>query len=288
LGRDFVLRPNKKATTRLLVFLFLGTLTTPALFELWKLVVLGPAGYVHVFAETLRFARDQGVGGGGNPFERMDSFNKSFGISFAIVLVTEVVVLASAFWYKQSLISRRLILLIGAASIVHLCYWLFASVGWPRYALVGLVYYSALIGCIALTPRLLNGAAIGVLLLVLQFGHFEASRDIVRGAIQDGFGRSAHERALGATAQYAESLPKGSLASGWWGSAIDVEYALPTVGNFIRIDQPGLPSTVNLVVNSVLSTGPYDWPTLDTFVSKNCSALLFAEDTYKVMRCTTH
>lgn len=138
-----------------------------ACFEVWKLFMLGFAGYADNTLQFLEYARGQGMTNNlliiEQLTERSQNFYSRFGVS-----ISEVLLLGLASVYLAFKIGSNWVLRLTAVSLagafIHLIYWLFFSVGWPRYFYSGLI----LLCFIASTPLLvINKKGLVIYLLVI-------------------------------------------------------------------------------------------------------------------------
>ena len=199
--------------------------------------------------------RNQGVSSAG-PLANISMFDNHFALPFAGVLITQALVVGLAFVGRDTT-ARRVIFLLSSMACLHMIYWIFISVGWPRYALSGIFYYASALASVGL---LMKSRSVAIVLaaafIAVHMGRIADLTNLITATMEQGVLPSAHQQALADTANFAASLPQGRLLSGSWATTIDVEYAMPRVGNFVRFDHATDPGLYYLVVNTILTSGP--------------------------------
>lgn len=209
-----------------------GFLVPVVAFELYKLVALGGLGayaqHVRANAEFIRaqgLPRARGVSRWARALEYDRTFAARFGVSVwqlgAISLAATAILLRS-----KSDLARRLAVPAMIGIGVNVVWFLFFSLGWPRYLVVTLVVAAVLLALVIAASRPWAGAALaGAALLALysvngpKLGH-------LRSGLENGpFSRSPQlENALELTAFIDANRERAPFASQWWATTADLEY----------------------------------------------------------------
>jgi hypothetical protein len=229
---------------RWLAVLLLGCALPTLAFELYKLQQLGAAGFVENWREFRRAFRSMGVGGDelallARLAQRLTALHERFGVHPAAAAVFAVLVLLAA---RRALHAPWRLLLAGLAVAcgVHTAYWLFKSVGLPRYQIIpiGLSCIALCIpiwGCRRWLPRC--GFTLAALVLIapglprLSFALGLADR----GLFQPTTERLARDRVV-ATLRELQAKEGAAFVSPWWATCIDVEFLVPGHVTFRRLE----------------------------------------------------
>jgi hypothetical protein len=230
-GRD------RKRLARLLGHVVLGFLLPILAFETWKVLSLGPEGYLSQVRMLARKIAAQGASGAGfsatGITTRLVTFYTRFGVSLPGMLVLAVFGGAMA-WKTGSLPFKRLYLALLAGVAVHASYWLALSIGWPRYFFVGIVLLSALVAIpyAALEGRAATALYSGALVLALlgTFGRVQYPISILGGRwFAPSSIRSSQESVVG----FLDARPdRRPFIGQWWAPVADLEYLSRGVLNF--------------------------------------------------------
>jgi hypothetical protein len=234
-----------RADAALLGWTAAGAVIPPGAFELFKLISLGPGGYAANTAQELAFAayrNDPGQSPGrlavyaANAAGHYPAFGAHFGFSLLALALLCAFALFVVLTRARAPGARAFACALAAGSALSLAWWLFASIGWPRYAVIGLVLAAALLACAAFA-RPASGALIAVLVLaVVVRPHAEKIADNLRFSFGQGFAETDRVRRLHETTAFLAAHPGAPLLSGWWATDVELEYTLPTVANFTRWD----------------------------------------------------
>jgi hypothetical protein len=158
---------------RLLGPFLVGFLVPILAFEAWKAALLGGEAYLAHLRGLAYILSNQGTSHSAFwPAEittRLIAFSTRFGVSLPGLLVLAVFG-GSLVWRTGSPAFRRLYLVLGAGIVVHTCYWLVLSIGWPRYIYMGVILLCALVSIPYLAlegrgPIMLYSAALALSLL---------------------------------------------------------------------------------------------------------------------------
>jgi hypothetical protein len=270
------------------------------LFETWKFAMLGPQFYIRNFKEfgSIFSAYSGTVGSGdlatlvGGAMQKYRSnsliMQQHFGYSPLILSLVAVVVSVLVFKYcMDNRIKLLLASLIGAA-LTNLTWWLFSSSGWPRYELIGLIMYFSALSCIVFIgqSRIIIGSIIALLLSLFWVG-YPRFAEPVKFALTYRYAYTPRVTNLvRAVAELNALRQKEPFVMGWWATAGDLEYSMPTIGNFVRndhVDQRRGSDGLILVRNKVWVA----WGTTPDFTEweKNCNEVLLDAPPYLISRC---
>jgi hypothetical protein len=214
------------------------------LFELWKLLALGPAQYLDTVEELGGFFTSTGGASDAAPiWERAAANSAIMTDAFGFGPLPLVVAVGGLAWVMRRYADRRargFFLLLLTSGAAHLLWYVVLSIGNPRYAIIGLLLLAAAAACVALTTPPTISAVCGVCLVLLAI---IPARSVVLepvDAARDGelYRPSERVRRLEATADALADLDDGRpFVGGWWATVVDLEYMLPTVSNFVRVEE---------------------------------------------------
>ena len=283
---------------------FLGSLCALFLpfagFELWKLAVLGFHSYLVSLSNLLVFIRfyssgataPSAFGQGLSPMQKCLAYAPAmyqhFGFSpLELLLVLAMVVMLVCYYPAEPRIRLYCLWLSGGA-LVYGVWWLLFSTGSPRYSLIGLSIYFAAVACVAFIslPRPIVGS-IAVLVGLLFSSGYPRLVEPLKFVQTYKFGYTPRVVNLMKTAKLLEQLrPDEPFVMGWWATAGDVEYGLPTVDNFIRYDNLDIRSN-NRQVILVRNQKWVDWYKIQQFeaLEQRCNDILLAAPPYVVSKC---
>ena len=210
-------------------------------FEAWKYSVLGPSitgntqdfwSYVVGQAASSRAAT--------SPLGVYDESLSALSEGFRILLPDLVFGGAVVWWLiRHDRGLTRLFIVLASVVVVHSLWWMFLSIGWPRY----FVFAIPAIAFIFTLPLLLTGSdrqarRVYLLLLLLwsSAGWTRLSVPLNSKASNGGgpFVATSRTRALTEVAAYLAPMAARQeiIVTQWWATGIDLEYALPGHGNF--------------------------------------------------------
>lgn len=265
-----------------------------ACFELWKFISLG-AGYLANLKEFRAFF----FGKAGDTHASISLFSRAsahfismgqhFGFSPVALLVAMTGTAILVHLYAEENSTRRLFGWLAGAAVLNAVWWLFISDGRPRYALIGLFLCFSALSCVVFMriPWAVAGALCSVLFFEFACGVSRLERPIKFVAATQ-FHETDRVRNLSKTASFLERLgDERPFVTSWWAAAIDTEYALPTVGNFVRFDY--VPA--NRKRNDLILVRNEDWvkfATIPAFTQweQKCSQVLLNAPPFVVSRCT--
>ena len=269
-------------------------------FQAWKIVVLGSQTYAVNVADFWRFFRSSDpeqfslawsslVGSALQQYsEHALVLQTRFGLA-PLVLVTVgavAAVLVHQFVRAQGL--RLLFALLMGGALMQLSWWFLLSSGRPRYALIGLFLYFAALACVVFIhiSRLSLASSAAIMMLLASAASTRVLQP-ARFALQHRFASTPRVESLVKTATFLSTLPHDQpFIMGWWATAGDIEYAMPTVANFVQsvqIDQERLGDGRILVRNRTW----VEWaPTPEfTALEARCDDVLLDAPPYRVSRC---
>lgn len=268
-----------------------GCLLPIVAFELFKVTQLGFAGYAENWRTFADFFRGQAFNASGAEGSLTGTVRQRFVIVDQRLLTSRMLfivaagAIACAFGLRQY--AKQWLALfagISASMLVLGFYWLFFSIGWPRYLLIGIA-----MGCFLLALPLLAGARwwcvapysalIGVLLApgIPRLAYVRGRAD--RGLFRPNSERVARAEIV-AKINELQSQRDVTLGSRWPAEYAAVEFALPTAIRFENLEtlaarrgrkfilvHKGFPlpdeaeylrKTFTAALVPVLSRGPYD------------------------------
>jgi hypothetical protein len=216
-----------------------------ACFELWKFFVLGFADYTDNTLLFFENVREQGLIN--KPLtieqltERSQNFYSRFGVSISEMLLLGLASVYLAFKVGGDWL-RRLAVVSFAGTFVHSIYWLFFSVGLPRYLYSGLVFmcFIASIPFLVINKKIL---AIYLLLIALLLTGVIWRTKLLDGVlwptnypilVPDTWFTAASERK---NQQFVTEFldaryERRPFVTFWGGSVANLEYLLRGVVNF--------------------------------------------------------
>jgi hypothetical protein len=277
-------------------------LTPFALFEIWKLRILGFHLYALNTKEFVAFFRSQSnaasVGQGGftaacatalhNYSKHSMIMRQHFGFSPITLAVVALLVGTLIYLYAESTHIQFLFTCLLSGALVNLCWWLCISNGWPRYALIGLFLYFFAVASVVFVrkPWPLVGACVALLLIAFWAGYARLSSPI-KFVLEYRYTHTPRLANLIRTVQFLKERQQDEpFVMGWWGTAGDIEYAMPTVGNFIQSDHiaPDYEGRDLLLVRNKVWV---DWETTPQFTAweQMCSQVLLDAPPYLVSQC---
>jgi hypothetical protein len=216
-------------------------LTPFILFELWKVISLGLSGYINNWAGFIQLfshlsgAERISTGSFIDQFIiRNDLLSNSFGFSIYILLVAAIVTGVIIILYSDKKFIKLLFILLMTGSFLHLFYWVFFSLGWVRYALIGLFLFFTALSLLVFIKLPKGIIPVIIILLITTFLRplSELKKPINRFQ-QFGFNYCLRLENLQKTVSFLEKYKQDRpFISAWWASAADIEYALPDLQNF--------------------------------------------------------
>lgn len=272
-------------------------------FEVWKLFILGFAGYVDNNLQLFKYAREQGMINKLLIIEQLTERSQNFYLRFG-VSISEMLLLGLASIYIAFKIGSnwllRLTTVSFAGTFIHLTYWLFFSVGWPRYFYSGLVLLCFIV---AIPLQVINKKSLAIYLLVIAVVLTGAiwRTKLLTGTlwptsypilIPDTWFAAAPERknqllVTGFLDAYYDRRP---FVAFWGGSVTDLEYLLRGVANFTGYQ--GLKSQdyergFLLIKNTVFDKYKYGGSEEQQFKSliANCGLPVLIAEPYTIYDC---
>ncbi|WP_146192346.1 hypothetical protein [Cellulomonas sp. WB94] len=264
-------------------------------FECWKLSTLGMTGYVanlrdfrHFLTSTGGNVSPDGAGAvlakiANNATVMRDNFG--FGL-FELVLVVIIAVCVVNLSAERN--SKVFAGLVVGSGTMHLVWFMCASVGNPRYALIGILLLAAGVSCVIFS-RPATPAALATIVVILLAAAPAYARlwGPVAFAQDGGFRPNERVANLHATTDYLTKLGRDQpFVGGWWATVVDLEYMLPKVENFENVDDvdPADMRRGRILVRNEFFAGLAPAP-LFTEWEKVCSEVLFTAPPYLVTRC---
>jgi hypothetical protein len=211
-------------------------------FELSKFLVLGPEGYASNWSLYFQGLVKQGLSDKNEGFltivtNRFESLHQRFGLWPVGMLL----VLFLGFWGRSgSQSGRRIALTISTAILCMGFYWMFKSLGWPRYFVIQLILLAALAAYLAATAPRSQFVAILLVILLTFAGGAEKMKLALNRPDQGLFRWSTDrmEREKAADQMISELNQRNPLlVSGWWASVADFLYHLQGEKQFVKFQQ---------------------------------------------------
>jgi len=271
-----------------------------ACFEAWRASSLGLRQYLQNTQEFLAFFTSRTNANLGNSaeglslglFQRFATYSGAMHQHFSFSpLGLFAVLVGIAIFLHNTLEGENIRLLFGClagGALMNAVWWCFLSNGWPRYALIGLCLYFAAVSCVVFTRQPRKLIAVVTLLMVVNFSaSYHRLLEPPRFVIANKFAYTPRVINLLRTVDFLKNLKQHRpFVSGWWGTAVDVEYSMPEVGNFIRSDH--LDATrqrpdLILVRNEIWVKWIKDEQL--ALWEQRCNEVLLDAQPYVVMRC---
>jgi len=292
---------NKACRPRRLVTYIaaLAVFTLPSLcFEAWKLAVLGSQSYLQNLADFRSLlasagkAHSSGISLTAEIFARSIAHSSAARDHFGFSVMTLVLGLVACgiliFSYVQQPRLRQFFVLLAAASIVHGFSWLFVSNGRLRYALIGLFIYFAAVSCVVFVRHSWRTVCAFTALLLATFSStYPRLVEPVTFVATYRYEYTPRVENLLRTVALLKTLKESApFVMGWWATAGDVEYAMPSLGNFVEYDHMSSEQRSKrliLVRNRVW----VDWMKSAAFeeLERRCGEILLNAPPYTVSRC---
>jgi hypothetical protein len=265
-----------------------------ALFELWKLYMLGLHPYLHNFKEFLSSL----IVLHGKPAEniqmniieiiniRSKTLNNTFGFGLITLILIGIIVSTLLFRYEKNINVKILFFILLSGAIIHLFWWLFFSKGWPRYAVIGLFLFFSAVSCIVFIEKF-RVYTITIYMIMLGLYSIGHPTTIYRATniLGHKFKTETRLNNLSKTVSFLEKHAQDKpFISSWWATYADIEYAMPEVLNIKRFDNLNVKDS-NRKLLLVFNT---DWvnfyyhPEFEKF-KKKFTKVVFSAPPYLVM-----
>lgn len=277
---------NISSIVRSLLTIGAGFLVPIGLFELWKIIVLHPLGYLAYIYDYAKFVTSFGVS---KSFSIATALHQGlttaetrfgFYIPFLLILLT-----ALNFFLKKDRKIFPVYLVFYCMVVVYTIYWLFFSIGWARYYIIGLIILTAALA-IPFSSTVLNRshkwiyAAILAGVLVFNLQHINP---LAAFRNHNFFQPASNTVALQTVSQKLSSqIERRPFLTQWWASAVDIEYMMDTHLNFSTLDDPGVDTSraFPMVINKKFLVE--DDPRMDPYF-RDCAITEY--DRYLYMEC---
>ena len=275
-------------------------LAPSAAFEIWKLFVLGIHLYIVNTRDFIKFfaaGADTSGSYSSSGFlrralqvysENAVTMQQHFGHSPITLLVIAALVGWLIYNYSRQRAIRLLFTWLMAAALMQLLWWLFLSNGWPRYALIGLCLYFAALSCLVFTG--LSWKVVGTiaaLLLITFSAGYPRTAAPIKFVMQTKYEYDARVINLLKTVTLLDRVSKNeTFVMGWWATAGDLEYSMPTIGNFVQSDhvRPEREGTGLILVRNKVWVNFGTTPEFTAWEQK-CNEVLLDAPPYLVSRC---
>jgi hypothetical protein len=262
------------------------------LFEAWKISSLGIDAYLVSLRDFGSFLSNTGGAHSGSVWGRVVANSAVLGDNYGFGPLTLLLVLlalgavAHVCADARARTFSRLLLGCGAT---YLAYFVFLSTGNPRYALIGLLLLAASAACVVLArpPAVAIVAVVAVVTIAVVPAHARVLGPVSAAQHGDLYRPDKRVVNLEATAQFlAKVQHKGRFVGGWWATVEDLEYMLPTVSNFVRVENVAQSQMHDgrLLVRNRIWTSFAQAP-LFTIWAKTCDKVVFSAPPYLVTQC---
>ena len=223
-----------------------GSFSAPFLaFEAWKAVSLGPNRYLLNIKDFGKFLSSTGGGSGATDSASIwhrivvnsAMLRESYGFGPLLLLVV-VAALCLLIQTSAEPRTKTFCWLIFAGGLTHILYFVTRSTGNPRYALIGLLILAAGAACAVLVNRPGRAAVASAAIVALAWlpAH-SLLLGPVTAAAKDAFRPSQRVQNLQAAATFLTGVHHDKpLVGAWWATVDDLEYMLPSVSNFVRVE----------------------------------------------------
>jgi hypothetical protein len=123
-------------------------------------------------------------------------------------------------------------------SLLHLFWWTCMSNGRPRYALIGLfLYFTAISSVLLLNSSRIFKFSILIVLIFVFISNFKKLINPINDVVNYHYAYTPYEKNLLKTVDFLKKQEqKRPFIFTWWATIADVDYSLPTVGNFKSMD----------------------------------------------------
>lgn len=231
---------NFSSLIRKLLTVGVGFLVPIALFEFWKIIALHPQGYLAYYQDFIAYFKGLGVERSvdllNDLTQGLTTAETRFGISipFLLILLT-----AGNFFLRKDRKVFPIYLVFYSMVVVYTIYWLFFSIGWARYYIIGLIILTAALAIpfsstvFKRSHKWIYSAILaGVLAFNLQhIDTLSAFRN------HNFFEPAPNTVALQTVSQKLSSeVDRRPFLTQWWASAVDIEYMMDTHLNFSTLE----------------------------------------------------
>lgn len=229
---------SKKSAYRI-CFILIGFVSPLIIFELWKFSVLGRSQFIENWRQYLAYAGQDGARL--TQSSLIELYNERAGIlreRFGILLIGAGILLAIAWlMVKKENNLKRLFLILVSIVIVYSFWWVFLSIGRPRYFIIGLILMMFVISLPLLANRP-KSHIFPYFLLIIFFASGTWARLMYPFEGLDGkyFAPTVQTQGLLSASKLLSedinSKTKERIVTQWWGTAADLEYIMDTPLNF--------------------------------------------------------
>lgn len=241
-------KQNRKALFINYIYGVLAFAAPFLMFETWKLFSLGITEYVENWWGFMKAVGR--VSGAKDAFSvsfserfltRNDTMFKHFGFSIIYMLIVAPIISYLVYNYAIKRHIRLLFTFLMLGAFFHLLYWTFLSLGWHRYALIGLFLYFAALGCIIFVKLPKSVIITIIFFIILVFlGPVQRLKRPITNMVNHGFSYNERLINLKKTVEFLTLHKQDQpFVSAGWASIVDVEYAMPSLQNFKRYDYLG-------------------------------------------------
>jgi hypothetical protein len=261
------------------------------LFLIWQLLSLGVEDFLHLQIATLRLTMEYAgmTGSDEGILSRVAvhaaQFEQLRGYSLSM-LTAGAIVSGLAIWRYGTPVAWRRSALLFAGSALHLLWWVAISNGSPRYAIIGLVVYSAGIAATVQVRHTMLGLGFAAVLLIIPVSvanQTDQLMQLLRSGTFDGSERIQHLLAAAKALEHLQA--ERPFVTGYWAPMVELEYLLPESGDFIpHLNLPREVASRSFILAYNKKWLQWVWQPGFAELDRRCVEV-FSADPYYIKRC---
>lgn len=227
-----------------MIFLSFGFFTPIILIEIWKITALGPSNYINFWKEYWSFFLEKGQN---KPqiswiqfVNRLILINKRFGIFLPVYVIIFII---SGLELKNDKkifpIYSSLIIMVFLYSF----YWIFFSIGWPRYYLICVMIIIFVLGIPLISGKIGDGKKIFYIFLLISLSLYNIANINIDYPFKNHrlFSPTEYTKSLLSMSNLLSNETKQKpYITQWWGTAADLEYLSDSSLNFTTFRDPNI------------------------------------------------
>lgn len=227
-----------------LSILILGFVIPFLLIEIWKIAFLGIQGYVNYWTIYKNLIFGLGLDSSNTHvlqsfFERVLLLQNRFGIFLPSLL--PVIILGGVLLRKQ-IVLFKIYCTLSSIVLINSIYWLFFSIGWPRYYIISLIIIILVLALPFLSNKLVSHRFLFYILLLLVFtsqswGHITFPFNNLDKKL---FTPSTNLDSLLKVANILNKNNDFQIITQHWSTGIDLEYIIKSNKDFTTINDPSI------------------------------------------------
>lgn len=170
--------PERALWFRLNLAFFLGCFAPVLIFEFWKMTTLGLDGWLENWHKFQQFVLNNGVQVNGQSsgyqkvVDRLAVLEDRFFVSQSALVLS-----VAAYLYRYFSLPMRLrmfSLILASGVVIHFLYWIFWSIGWPRYLYIAVVVGSLVLSISFVAGKgLISRLFLGLAIAMVVFSGFQ-------------------------------------------------------------------------------------------------------------------